>query len=115
MEIILQAQREDESLKKMEDWRERPALEEVAVGDAELKIFWSEWNQIKKEGEVWYYLWKQGEKETWKIIVPVALREEIMKEHHDSKGAGHFGVMKTLEKLKASPYYWPEMRKSVEK
>ena len=43
------------------------------------------------------------------------MRKEIMEEHHDSKGAGHFGVMKTHEKLRMSPYYWPEMRKSVEK
>ena len=43
------------------------------------------------------------------------MRKEIMKEHHDSKEAGHFGVMKKHEKLRMSPFYWSEMRKSIEK
>ena len=43
------------------------------------------------------------------------MRKEIIEEHHDRKGAGHFAVMKTHEKLRMSRYYWLEMRKSVEK
>ena len=56
-----------------------------------------------------------SEDDTWKVIVTVKMRTEIMEEHHDSKGAGHIGVMKTHERLRKSPYYWPEMRKAVEK
>ena len=57
-----------------------------------------------------------SENDTWKVIVLVKMRKEIMEEHpEDSKGEGHFGVMKTHEKLGMSLYYWPEMRKSVEK
>ena len=52
-----------------------------------------------------YYLWKLGEKGMWKVIVPVTMRGEIMLEHHDSKVTGHVGLMKTLEKLKASPFF----------
>jgi len=47
--------------------------------------------------------------ETVKMII------EIMDEHHNSRGAGHFGVMKTYKKLKISPYYLLEMKKSVKK
>ena len=84
----------------MEAWQDKPAWEEVSGEDSELKIYWSRWNQIKKRGEVWYYLWQQGEKDTWKVIVPVKMREEIMEEHHNRKRAGHFGVMKTHAKYK---------------
>jgi len=49
------------------------------------------------------------------VIVPVKMRKEIIEEHHDSKGAGHFGVIKTHKKLRMLPYYWPEMKKSVKK
>ena len=62
-----------------------------------------ELRRMKKEPGTTYGS-KEG-KETWKLIVPATMREEIMKEHHDSKGAGHFGVMKTLENLKASQYF----------
>ena len=41
--------------------------------------------------------------EAWKIIVTVAMKGKVMKEHYDSNGAGHFRVMKTQENLKASP------------
>ena len=112
MKKIGTAQEEDVSLGQMEDWEDRPAWEEISAAGAELKIYWSRWNQIERREGIWYYLWKQEHKNKWKIIVPAAMREEIMEEHHDK--AGHFGVMKTLEKLKMSPYYWPELRKSVE-
>ena len=58
-------------------------------------------------------LWQQGDDDTWKVIEPVKMRKEIMEKHHNSKGAGHFGVIKTLEKLRMSSDFWPEMRKSV--
>ena len=59
METILKEQPEDKSLQKMKEWQERPAWEKVAAGEAELKIYWSRWNQIKKEEKgAWYYLCK---------------------------------------------------------
>lgn len=50
----------------------------------------------------------------WKIVVPTANRQAILKSSHDDETAGHFGVFKTLAKV-SELYYWPNMRKSVYK
>ena len=38
----------------------------------------------------------------------------VLAEHHDLSMAGHFGIQRTLERLRASPYYWPQMKDSVD-
>lgn len=42
-----------------------------------------------------------------------ALRNELLRIHHDDPMAGHFGVKKMLGLLRRK-YYWPSMRKSIE-
>ena len=39
---------------------------------------------------------------------------DILTEHHDNRMAGHFGMEKTLSRLRQSPYFWPKMRATVE-
>ena len=64
---------------------------------------------------MWCYQWKNGEGEDiWKVIIAGKMKDEIIKEHHNGKLAGYFGVKKTMKKIKNSPYYWPAMTKSVE-
>ena len=49
-----------------------------------------------------------------KVYVPndAAVRDELLKKHHDDPLAGHFGVTKTLELLQRK-YYWNSMRNDV--
>ena len=49
------------------------------------------------------------------IYVPEhpSVRLRLLREHHDSPLAGHYGVKKTLELLTRT-YFWPGMRKTVE-
>ena len=59
--------------------------------------------------------WKEpatGE-ERWQVVVPRALREEVLKASHGTTGAGHFGVSKTLRRLRQS-CYWGQLRRDVE-
>ena len=49
-----------------------------------------------------------------KAIVPPAGQADILTEHHDNRMAGHFGMEKTLSRLRQSPYFWPKMRATVE-
>ena len=48
------------------------------------------------------------------MIVPVEGQPTILKEHHDAHIAGHFGMEKTLNRLRQSPYFWPKLRNTVE-
>jgi len=49
---------------------------------------------------------------TWKMCVPKALRETVLKENHDSPAAGHVGSRKTIARL-AARYYWPGMHRDA--
>ncbi|KAH8356479.1 hypothetical protein KR084_007959, partial [Drosophila pseudotakahashii] len=49
---------------------------------------------------------------TWKMCVPKALRETVLKENHDSLSAGHVGTRRTIARL-AARYYWPGMHRDA--
>ena len=50
----------------------------------------------------------------WAIVVPKNLRDKVLVECHDDKGAGHGGVKKTLDRVRRQ-YYWPQMKRDVQK
>ena len=47
------------------------------------------------------------------MVIPRALRVEILMEYHNSKIGGHQGVMRTYERIR-SLYYWPSLFKDVQ-
>ena len=64
---------------------------------------------------MWEYNWREGSGQTtWKVVVPPSGVKEILKEHHDRRIAGHFGINRTLNRVRSSPYFWPGMKASVE-
>ena len=109
-------QEDDPDLQIVSTWGEKPRWEEIARERPEVKYYWSRWDQLRKEDGLWRYQWKdpQGQGQ-WKLIIPPAGQPDLLKEHHDSQMAGHFGLEKTLGRLRKSPYFWPQMRASVEK
>lgn len=48
-----------------------------------------------------------------RVVVPRALRGRLLHEFHDSKVAGHSGVLRTFKQL-VQQFYWPSMYKSVQ-
>jgi hypothetical protein len=48
-----------------------------------------------------------------KIVVPSALIEQVIQQHHDPVFAGHKGVKRTQNFLKLH-YFWPTLAKDVE-
>jgi hypothetical protein len=48
-----------------------------------------------------------------KIVVPAALIEQVIQQHHDPVFAGHQGVKRTQNYLKLH-YFWPTLGKDVE-
>ena len=47
------------------------------------------------------------------IYVPVKLREEVIKKHHDDLTHGHMGIEKTVEHISRN-YYFPNMNRLSE-
>ena len=105
IEVLKKAQRQDECLKKLDQWVERPPYEEISGEKPELKVYWSKWKQLQKKEDLWRYRWLNGNTEVWKTVVPEAVRDDVLAEHHELSMAGHFGIQRTLERLRASPYY----------
>ncbi|XP_039453944.1 LOW QUALITY PROTEIN: uncharacterized protein LOC120432803 [Oreochromis aureus] len=54
-----------------------------------------------------------GHREVFQLLVPQQLRSRVLQLVHGAAGAGHFGVTKTLRRLR-SRFYWPGCRQDVE-
>ncbi|UYV80895.1 K02A2.6-like, partial [Cordylochernes scorpioides] len=50
----------------------------------------------------------------WHLVVPRHLRQELLKNFHDSPTAGHLGFTKTYDRIRKK-YYWPGMYRTVRK
>ncbi|UYV77011.1 hypothetical protein LAZ67_14002809, partial [Cordylochernes scorpioides] len=48
----------------------------------------------------------------WLLVVPRHLRQELLKNFHDSPTAGHLGFTKTYDRIRKK-YYWPGMYRMV--
>ena len=51
-------------------------------------------------------------KNRWYIPNDANIKKRILHDNHNSKLVGHFGIFKTLERLKQN-YHWPKMAKEV--
>lgn len=47
------------------------------------------------------------------MVVPRTLRESVLKVCHETTGAGHFGVSKSIQRLQQR-FYWGQFRRNVE-
>ena len=114
-ETLRVAQEEDAAIQCISQWTDKPLWEDIAPESAEVKYIWSRWTSLEKRDELWYYKWEHEKERTqWKVWVPKKIRPQIMMEHHDSRMASHFGVERTLARIKSSPYFWPKLRTEVE-
>ncbi|XP_070132608.1 uncharacterized protein [Drosophila bipectinata] len=51
---------------------------------------------------------------SWKLCVPMEMRQQVVKENHDAPTAGHLGVRKTIAR-RAARYFWPGMQRDIRK
>ena len=86
-------------------------------GNLEALEFWSNWEDFATSNGVLYRKWKPSNRvnECWQAIIPKDMRNEILYQLHDSPmSGGHFGVEKTLARIKQR-FWWPSLKTSVEK
>jgi len=62
--------------------------------------------------DVLYHLWtiksRRRHEVRLQLVVPSALREQVLKAHHDSSLAGHRGIQATYDKIRKN-YFWVNM------
>ncbi|UYV71990.1 K02A2.6-like, partial [Cordylochernes scorpioides] len=64
---------------------------------------------MRKDGCLYVY----NDQGNWVKVIPRSLINRVMGYHHNIASAGHFGVRKTLRRLR-SEYFWPRMRTEVQ-
>jgi len=92
----------------------RPSFLEVA-GDVSARIYRAYWDAlILKEG-ILYKKWEAPNLKTsfLQLVVPRKQVREILEEAHDSSSGGHFGVNKSLEKIRKH-FFWATCKQDVE-
>ncbi|XP_058864420.1 uncharacterized protein LOC131706752 [Acipenser ruthenus] len=108
----------DPDLRPILHWLEeqrRPPWEEVAPFSTATRGLWAQWSGLALRDRVLQRQWKvpaTGEVR-WQVVVPGAMRQEVLEAHHGTPGTGHFGVTKTLRRLRQS-FYWGQCRRDVE-
>ena len=96
-----------------------PVSKEEALSWGNLAVLelWSNWDDLATSNNFLYRKWKPSNRvnECWQAFIPKDLRNEIFYQLHDSPmNGGHFGVDKTLARIKQR-FWWPSLKTSVEK
>ncbi|KMQ85118.1 integrase core domain protein [Lasius niger] len=93
----------------------RPSRLEIPTRDVAARIYWSYWNALSLKDGVLYRKWKAPSLKSsiFQLIVPRNRINQILEETHDSSSGGHFGVNKTLEKIRKR-FYWATCKQDVE-
>lgn len=112
------AQRADADLAPVIRWLEageRPGKEEIAPESPATKHLVEQWTMLRLQEGVVQRRWESasGRENLWLLLVPLALRAELLGEAHAGVTSGHLGRKKTLCRLRQR-VYWVGMRHDVE-
>jgi len=111
-------QPEDSMLRKLflakEEGR-RPDWQEVISEGDSIKIYWSQWESLVIKNDIFYRKWETPNFKKY-VLQILVLKEKvklILEEAHDSFSGGHFGVNKTLDRIRKR-FYWATCKQDVE-
>lgn len=100
-EYLRRAQMEDTDIQPIIIWKEseqpRPVWNQVSPYSEPTKSYWAQWDSLELRGGVLYrHLEKPvGDVVTWQLLTPRSFRQL-----HSAPTAGHFGVSKTLARVR---------------
>ena len=111
---LMQYQESDTDLGKVIQWLKEkivPTQAELALSSPETRHYWQLRDQLFFSNGVLFYKWEDPLEPKILLVVPFALREEVMKMNHDIVDAGHMGQRNTYLRVKNS-FYWFRIRNS---
>ncbi|GFU29445.1 hypothetical protein TNCV_418801 [Trichonephila clavipes] len=90
---------------------EKPSWQDIASFHPTTKRYWALWESLHLRNGVLYRKWESDDGKTfrWQLILPKTRISTVLKELHVSPTGGHFGVMKTLQKVREC-FYWNNVR-----
>ena len=114
---LKEAQQKDREIKLVRQWvekSERPPWTKISGISNRVKSYWSQFQRLCIHNDLLCRIWYEGKKpEKYQIIIPKDLRETALQNCHNTKIGRHFGVRKTLKKLRQK-YYWAGLYSYVE-
>ncbi|KAL6466836.1 hypothetical protein MHYP_G00246400 [Metynnis hypsauchen] len=92
-----------------------PSWGEVVPLGPIAKALRSNWASFSLSDGVLCHTWEDpaNGRRVFQVVIPRSLRDSVLRGVHGSPGAGHFGVTKTLKRLRQR-FYWPGCRADVE-
>jgi hypothetical protein len=111
-------QREDLDLKYVHTWfdndKQQPSRDEAASFSPALRLYWLNFNLLEKRNGVLFqkHILSKSSEISYQLLVPKIRRKEIVKNCHDTFYAAHFGISKTLDRIKKD-FHWYKMSEDV--
>ncbi len=101
-------------IKWMKGGNERPQWSQVSALSEVTKNCWAQWDSLCLRNDILYRKWESSDGTTTRLqlMLPKALREEVLTHLHNHPTGGHFGIKKMLERVKEK-FYWPCCREDV--
>ncbi|GFX74183.1 retrovirus-related Pol polyprotein from transposon 412 [Trichonephila clavipes] len=93
----------------------KPSWQDISAYSPTTKQYWALWNSLHLRNGVLYRKFKSEDGKTfrWQLVLPRSRIPEVLKELHGSPTGGHFGVMKTLHRVRER-FFWGKVRADVE-
>ena len=109
---IQRLQREDLDLGIIHTWMDEkklPSRDEVAQCSPAVRKGWLNFeNLVRRKGVLYQKRLVLLPKEhvTFQLLIPKQLRNEVIRNNHDVQVAGHFGIGKTIKKIRSKFWWW---------
>ncbi|KAK3724018.1 hypothetical protein QZH41_008917 [Actinostola sp. cb2023] len=109
---------DDRDLGVVHNWlreaKQKPEWESLSAENKCVKTYWAQWNRLALIDGVLFRRWESDDEKqvTWQLVVPKAMRNDVVTKLHGTKTSGHLGVNKTTTRVKER-FYWPNCARDV--
>ncbi|UYV69434.1 K02A2.6-like, partial [Cordylochernes scorpioides] len=113
-------QQQDPNIGPILEWKERgnerPSWEVISDKSPELKTLWPQWDSLSIDNGLLKRIWESadGRSKTMQLVVPKVQVPNVLREIHDGVSGAHFGINKTLKKVRER-FYWVYYHEDVER
>jgi transposase InsO family protein len=92
----------------------KPPWNEIAHKGAEFKAYWALWDCLIAQDNILYKVVYSngGAIDQLRIVLPKALKNDVLYQLHGSRSSGHLGQHKTIEKVRER-FYWYRYKEDV--
>ena len=110
-------QEKDEDIGPIRQWQKqetRPDRKEIETNSPATRHYWFLWGSLKIiDGLLYKEFHKHDDTgHYYQLLTPRKMKEDVLKQMHNSIVSGHLGNKKTKEKIKQR-FYWFEMREDI--